>query len=45
MTETMRIEGQDATSRLFGTYDLHADDPAQRGLDSGNRVPDQQLCP
>ena len=21
MTETMRVEGQDATSRIFGTYD------------------------
>ncbi len=40
----MRIEGQDATNRVSGEYHrLPADDPAQRGRDSGNRVPDQQL--
>lgn len=42
LTETMRTDGQDSTSRIFGLR-LHADDPAQRGRDSGNLVPDQQL--
>ncbi len=44
LTETMRIEGQDATFPYLRELRLHADEPAQRGLDSGNCVPDQQLC-
>ncbi len=36
MTETMRIEGQDATSRIFGTYDYTQ--MAQPGADSVQEI-------
>ena len=45
LTETMRIEGQDVDLAHLRDLRLYADGPAQRGRDSGNCVPDQQLLP
>ena len=47
MTETMRIEGQDATSRMFPTNRRLCAMTIQPSVDSipGSRLPDQQLFP